>query len=174
MLMELNVGQAFCRLFLFDVLLVLLISGLNVCAQPASIQFQRLDMSNGLSHHMVNDIYQDDQGFMWFATSSGLNRYDGYTIRVFRNSPADTTSLVADDIRQIFEGPNRQLWILTNAGNAVYDFESERFHRNTGNGQTTAGLAVAPGILNHQGTFRSYLCRHQSNSSTSWHGRVGC
>jgi signal transduction histidine kinase/ligand-binding sensor domain-containing protein/DNA-binding response OmpR family regulator len=133
-----------------------LISSDNVLAQRSNIQFQRLDMSDGLSHHMVNDIYKDRQGFMWFATSSGLNRYDGYTVRVFRNIPSDTSSLLVDDVRQIFEGPDDQLWILTNAGNAVYDFRTERFQRNTGS--ILRKLKVAQGLItsvtpDHDGNY---------------------
>ncbi|MEN0054113.1 MAG: two-component regulator propeller domain-containing protein, partial [Mucilaginibacter sp.] len=47
-------------------------------AQPDKYQFSQLDINNGLSHNQVNCIYKDRQSFMWFGTSSGLNRYDGY------------------------------------------------------------------------------------------------
>lgn len=124
---------------------MLIAFSLTLNAQPATLQFQRLDMSDGLSHHMVNDIYKDRQGFMWFATSSGLNRYDGYTVRVFRNIPSDTSSLLVDDVRQLFEGPDNQLWILTNAGNAVYDFKTEQFVRNTR--PILRKLSVARGLI---------------------------
>lgn len=126
-------------------LALMLICPAAVVAQTSPMQFQRLDMSHGLSHHMVNDIYKDQQGFMWFATSSGLNRFDGYTVRVFRNIPTDTSSLLVDDVRQVFEGPDDQLWILTNAGNAVYDFKTERFQRNTA--PILKKLSVARGLI---------------------------
>lgn len=138
--------RAWKSLFLNVVLYVLPILTISfVNAQPSTMQFQRLDMSHGLSHHMVNDIYKDRQGFMWFATSSGLNRYDGYTVRVFRNIPSDTSSLLVDDVRQLFEGPDDQLWILTNAGNTVYDFKTERFQRNTA--PILRKLSVARGLI---------------------------
>jgi ligand-binding sensor domain-containing protein len=141
------------QLFILLLCVALIFSVARVVAQPATMQFQRLDMSHGLSHHMVNDIYKDRQGFMWFATSSGLNRYDGYSVRVFRNIPADTSSLLVDDVRQVFEGPDDQLWILTNAGNAVYDFRTERFQRNTS--AILRKLKVARGLITSITTDRA-------------------
>lgn len=49
-------------------------------AQHEQIQFSRLDVSAGLSHNQVNTMLKDAGGFMWFATLSGLNRYDGYQL----------------------------------------------------------------------------------------------
>jgi signal transduction histidine kinase/ligand-binding sensor domain-containing protein/DNA-binding response OmpR family regulator len=100
-------------------------------AQYHQYKFERLDASKGLSHHMVNDIFKDSTGFVWFATSSGLNRYDGYSVKVFRNTPGDSTSVLVDDIRKLFSGPNGFMWIYTHAGNNAYDPKQERFYRNT-------------------------------------------
>jgi signal transduction histidine kinase/ligand-binding sensor domain-containing protein/DNA-binding response OmpR family regulator len=99
--------------------------------QPSGYQFERIDMTKGLSHHTVNDILKDSSGFLWFGTSSGLNRYDGYSIRVFRNIPDDTTSLLNDVVTRLYEGPNGMLWIYSYSGNNVYDPRTESFHRNT-------------------------------------------
>src|SRR4051812_49389997 len=48
------------------------------------IRFTALTGEEGLSSSNVYDITQDEQGFMWFATADGLNRYDGYSFRIFR------------------------------------------------------------------------------------------
>jgi signal transduction histidine kinase/ligand-binding sensor domain-containing protein/AraC-like DNA-binding protein len=94
-------------------------------------QFQRINVRHGLSHNMVHDFVKDTKGFMWFATSSGLNRYDGYTIKVFRNIPGDTTSLLTNEVRRMFEGPDENIWINSSSGNNVYNPRTENFHRNT-------------------------------------------
>lgn len=57
------------------------------------IKFSRLGLEDGLSQSVVLDITQDPQGFMWFATQDGLNRYDGYNFKVFRNNPNDSASV---------------------------------------------------------------------------------
>lgn len=103
----------------------------NLFAQPQDYQFARLDMTYGLSHHLVNDILKDERGFLWFATSSGLNRYDGYGIKVFRNVPGDTSTIRVDDITKIQEAPDGLLWIYSHSGNCIYDPRMEKFIRST-------------------------------------------
>jgi len=44
-------------------------------------------MENGLSHNCVNKAIEDKNGFIWFATSEGLNRYDGKNFKSFPHSP---------------------------------------------------------------------------------------
>lgn len=102
-------------------------------------------MENGLSHHMVNDIFRDSSGFIWFATSSGLNRFDGYSIRVFRNIPGDSTSVSLDDVSRLFEGPDGKMWVYTHSGNNVYDPATETFQRNTD--AILRGLSIFPGYI---------------------------
>ena len=62
-------------------------------ANAQSYMFKHLEVKDGLSNNQVNAIYKDSDGYMWFATASGLNRYDGYDIRVYRSEPGDSTSL---------------------------------------------------------------------------------
>jgi len=77
-------------------LLVLLIAaGNRAQAQwdTLFLPFRSLTIEDGLSQGMVSSIIQDRAGFMWFATKDGLNRYDGYSFRVFRHDPADSTTV---------------------------------------------------------------------------------
>ena len=130
------------RLF---IIIVLLIASVVADGQPQQYQFARLDMTYGLSHHMVNDILKDDHGFLWFATSSGLNRYDGYGIKVFRNIPGDTTTISVDDVTRLFRGPGGMLWMYTHSGNCVYNPRTEKFIRNTN--KILRQLSVAEGSI---------------------------
>jgi len=67
---------------------------------------------------------------MWFGTASGLNRFDGYTVKVFRHDPGNKKSLLDDFINNIFEGPDRKLWITTRGGYCFYDYETEQFNND--------------------------------------------
>lgn len=108
----------------------LLAFALYTYSQKSEYQFMHLDVRQGLSHNQVNTIYRDDRGFMWFGTMSGLNRFDGYDFKVFRNDLLDTTTLSDNYIASIFELPNRKLWIVTRNGNNIYDPKTELFDRN--------------------------------------------
>src|SRR5712691_11183533 len=57
------------------------------------IIFRELSNVRGLSQTRVLQIVQDDQGFMWFGTQYGLDRYDGHKFRVFTPDPGRVNSL---------------------------------------------------------------------------------
>jgi signal transduction histidine kinase/ligand-binding sensor domain-containing protein/CheY-like chemotaxis protein len=73
-------------------------------------------MEDGLSQAAVNVILQDNKGFMWFGTQEGLNRYDGYSFKVFLNNPENPSSLSHDVIHALFEDRSGILWIGTDGG----------------------------------------------------------
>jgi ligand-binding sensor domain-containing protein len=90
-----------------------------VFAQKEPYSFSRIDIYNGLSHNQVNAVLKGKDGFMWFGTMSGLNRYNGYSMKVFRNNSQDTTSLIDNYISGLFELPDRKMWVVTRTGPCV-------------------------------------------------------
>ena len=54
---------------------------------------KRISSEQGLSSTDVQNVLRDRQGFLWFGTLDGLNRYDGYKMKVFKNTLTDPTSL---------------------------------------------------------------------------------
>src|SRR5260370_25022110 len=75
------------------------------------IGFTRLSTDNGLSQTQVSQIVQDDQGFMWFGSQYGLNRYDGYKFKVFKHEPGRTNSLSGVFISSLFKDRSGSLLI---------------------------------------------------------------
>ena len=55
--------------------------------------FRQIAIEQGLSDSHVRAIVQDPDGFLWFATVDGLNRYDGYEIRIFAHEPGNPRTL---------------------------------------------------------------------------------
>ncbi len=86
-----------------------------------------LGIEQGLSNNAVTAIYQDHYGQMWFGTYDGLNRYDGYQFKVYRNKPDDTTSLINNRIVAICEDQQDNLWIGTKQGVSVYSNKTLSF-----------------------------------------------
>ncbi len=98
-------------------------------AQPTSLRFEHLTTENGLSHNNVRSVTQDRQGFIWVGTQSGLNRYDGYTFTVYRNTPDDVKSLSNSEVCGIFEDQAGRFWVGTFGGVNQLDRITGRFKR---------------------------------------------
>lgn len=114
---------------------ILLLSFL-CCSYPSllgqsSWLFKQLEVRNGLSHNRVNHIFKDSNGFMWFSTASGLNRYDGYKFKVFFHNPNDEYSLPDNLVSSVQEDINGRLWIHTANGYTVFNPEKEKFEKST-------------------------------------------
>ncbi|WP_348798835.1 hybrid sensor histidine kinase/response regulator transcription factor [Flavobacterium adhaerens] len=83
-----------------------------------------LDISQGLSNNSVTTIYQDKTGYIWFGTYDGLNRYDGYEFKVFRNTIHDDSSLSANFIFCIDGDSKGNIWVGTSNGGSIIDIRT--------------------------------------------------
>jgi len=80
------------------------------------LRFTSLSLEQGISQSVVNVIYQDSVGYLWFGTQDGLNRYDGYHFTIFRPDPDNPTALSDRYILSIIEDSHGSLWIGTVTG----------------------------------------------------------
>ena len=113
-------------------------------------RFERISVADGLSFPMVRAMLQDHRGFMWFATMSGLNRYDGYEFVVYKHNPGDATSIRFDGVEAIYEDSDGVLW-LGGAGGL------DRFDRKTG-------------TFTHVDTRGQVYCIYEDSAGTLWVG----
>ena len=75
------------------------------------VRFTHLTTAEGLSQMKVSQILQDNQGFMWFGTQYGLNRYDGYRFKVFVHEPGNPKSLSGVFVGALFKDHSGTLWV---------------------------------------------------------------
>lgn len=87
-----------------------------VAESSAGRDFRFLQTENGLPDGEINSIVQDSTGNMWFATWTGLIKYDGYYFEVFRPELGDSTSLPEKKIKQLFVDSRDNLWVVTSSG----------------------------------------------------------
>jgi ligand-binding sensor domain-containing protein len=93
-------------------------------------KFEHLSVAQGLSQSSVHCMLQDRQGFMWFGTGDGLNKFDGYSFTAYKHEAGDSTALSADWILSIYEDRSGTLWIGTFSGGLNrFDRETESFTR---------------------------------------------
>ncbi|MBI3151926.1 MAG: GAF domain-containing protein [Chloroflexi bacterium] len=81
-----------------------------------SIRFEHISLEQGLSQSVINVIFQDSKGFLWIGTEDGLNRYDGYSFKVYKPEAENETSLSNRWITSIVEDRDGYLWIGTRQG----------------------------------------------------------
>ena len=92
-----------------------------------NLRFQQIAAEQGLPQVHVISILQDRRGFMWFGTNNGLNRYDGYTFKIFKNNPKDLASISRNIIESLIEDAAGSIWIGTPNGLNHLDPETNRF-----------------------------------------------
>ncbi|EDM34405.1 two-component system sensor histidine kinase/response regulator, hybrid ('one-component system') [Pedobacter sp. BAL39] len=113
------------HLILFKICFFLTIT---VCAQPTNLKFRQIGTSQGLSNSVVQTIFQDHHGFMWFGTRDGLNKYDGYHFSTYRRSASSKNTISSNDVKGIVEDKLHHLWVATAGGGLnMLDMEKERF-----------------------------------------------
>jgi ligand-binding sensor domain-containing protein len=114
-----------------------------VVAQPSSYQFARYSAEKGLSHNQVNCFLKDRQGFVWVGTADGLNRFDGYSFKIFKHDPADSTTIANHYINDLFEDPDGFIWINAKEGYNIYDPATESIDKNADRAARRLGLPDA-------------------------------
>lgn len=107
-------------------LVLLLAFSLTGFSQEYPVKF--LDISDGLSNNSVTTIYQDSDGYMWFGTYDGLNRYDGYNFKVYRNRINDKKSLLFNTIYNIEGDSKKNIWVGGSNGICIYNKTNATFH----------------------------------------------
>src|SRR5688572_3007234 len=82
-------------------------------------------MHNGLAAYQVNQVVQDEQGYIWLATIAGLQRFDGTKFLTFRSNKKDKYSIPDNQVNQILIDKRKNLWLATSDG-SVGIFDTKR------------------------------------------------
>ena len=108
--------------------LIIFLSAMLIVMKVYSSGYSFDRMTKPLPHSNVLAINQDKQGFMWFGTRNGLNRYDGVNLVSFFHRDNDSLSLTNNLINTIQVGNDGVLWIGTYEGLSLFDPEQFKFH----------------------------------------------
>ena len=114
----------------FPKILLFIVFFLQTFALTDEYIFKQLTDSDGLSQSTILETIQDKEGYLWFGTIDGLNRYDGYEFRVYSNDPTDSFSISDNFISSLFEDKDGYIWVGTvNGYFNRFDRKTEKFTR---------------------------------------------
>ncbi len=109
-------------------LFILFISPALAAGQGREYRFEQLPPEIGFSNSGISDMLEDHRGFLWLATWSGLAKYDGYSVKMYRQEPGNANGLKSNKITRLFEDSKGRLWFGTNyTGFYRYDRDRDAF-----------------------------------------------
>lgn len=100
-----------------------------LAGRSQEIEFSHLSIEDGLSQNSVLSTTQDGNGFLWFGTRNGLNKYDSYRFSVYRNSPAKKGSISDNYVTALLCDSRNTIWVGTHNGLNRYDAGNDSFSR---------------------------------------------
>jgi len=91
-----------------------------IYSQSKEIKFKHITIDDGLSQSSCFSVVQDTKGFIWVGTEAGLNKYDGYNIRVYTPDAKNPASLSNNYIYTLCVDNSGRLWVGTDSGLNIY------------------------------------------------------
>jgi len=123
-----NGMRCHCLLRTFRCLPLIFLLSLKLMAQKDLFPFpafEKITTRNGLSGNTVHRILQDRQGFLWFITGSGLNRFDGYDFKAYGYDPSDSNSITLGLFYSLVQDKNGVLW-MNSENDGIYSFDPQK------------------------------------------------
>ena len=115
-----------------NILILCFLSLYMLAGQAQNLSFNHLTTDDGLSHNSVVSIYQDERGFLWFATHNGISLYNGKDFKIYQKEKENPkNSILYNDIYQITGDRKGHIYIMTNRGVSAYDIQSDQFSHLT-------------------------------------------
>lgn len=113
-----------------------------VAAQGIDAEISKVYSTNSLSQNSVQCMLKSAQGFMWFGTQDGLNRYDGIQFVYYKHKFKDPHSLPANNVLAISEDKQGKIWVGTRIGGlSMYDPVSDRFVNYSHNSKAPGSIS---------------------------------
>ncbi len=107
--------------------ILLFLLSFSVYGQVPAGKTMHYTQKEGLSFNIVNSINQDKNGFIWFATGNGLNRFDGINFRTFKSDSKDSAGIPDNYIQKLTKDENGGFWVSSRKGLYSFDISTEQF-----------------------------------------------
>jgi len=113
--------------FLFINLIVFFSGQPDVYAQPEKIVFEHYSIDQGMYETNISSVIQDETGFLWFGTHSGLEKFDGHNFTNYKNDPDDTNSIDNAIVNTLYEDSEGYIWLGTRNGLDKFNYKTGNF-----------------------------------------------
>jgi signal transduction histidine kinase/ligand-binding sensor domain-containing protein/DNA-binding response OmpR family regulator len=123
--MLINAPMKTCR----SVCFTLLFSLISLCVKSEVYSFRHYKVEDGLSFNTARNIIQDRNGFIWIGTEDCLNRFDGYSFKIYRSSTTGGDNLASNYISSLFQGNQDLIYVGTDQGISTFNPLNEKFAR---------------------------------------------
>lgn len=130
------------------VLIAIFVFAMHLNAQKRLLRFQHYTSEQGLSQNMIDCLLKDHQGFLWFGTWNGLNRFDGYSFKIFKHDPNIEGSVSNNFIYALCQDKFTNIWVGTESGLNVYMYKKNRFRQVTFDSLLISGKILSLAIDN--------------------------
>lgn len=96
----------------------------KICGQTQPI-FQKIDEAQGLSSSRITGIIKESNGFIWISTQNGLNRFDGFSVKIYNKQ---NSNIESNDISSLYLDSKNRIWLTTyGSGLNLYDKKNDKF-----------------------------------------------
>jgi signal transduction histidine kinase/ligand-binding sensor domain-containing protein len=106
-------------------------------------RFESITVDDGLSQSGITRMAQDVSGYLWIGTQDGLNKYDGYSIKIYRNKEGDSTSLVKNYVTSLLVDKQGSVWVATLGHLSRYNPSTDGF---TNYPLMVDGTSISPNV----------------------------
>lgn len=143
------------------ILTLILAFSFSVLTAVAQLQFKGLPLTGRLSSNMINSVFQDKAGFIYFGTATGLNRFDGYSVQTFHNKRHGAVLTSDNFIEDIQQSSNREMWIKTGKGYVIFNPATEQFEDNVKQRMTDIGVPDKPNIARIEDDYEWFYVKNK-------------
>ena len=120
----------YLRIILF--FLIFISTSSLIYSQQKELSLENVPIEEGLTT-VVQNIYQDRIGYLWFATWSGLYKYNGYSFTSYKHDIEDSTSIIDNTLDVVYEDKAGIFWIGSHFGLERFNSQNETFQHFTPN-----------------------------------------
>jgi ligand-binding sensor domain-containing protein/anti-sigma regulatory factor (Ser/Thr protein kinase) len=114
--------------YVFLAILVFYLAIPSAKGQVSDLKWHSLGMQDGLSEATNVFVTKDSRGFVWISSVSGLNRFDGTSVKVYQPDINDPSTLESANIQSaFFEDQERNIWFSNYEGFQKYNYDTDCF-----------------------------------------------